>query len=102
MKKSSQINLRLDPPTELELTQVAVALGVSKSALVRRLTEAFLEEVKRTGSVTLKPDWGTGMTVADARTPWGERKILSEEPIAQVADDVSKYRVTKKGADDEP
>lgn len=94
MKKSSQINLRLDPPTEEQLTQVAVALGVSKSALVRRLTEAFLAEVKRTGSVKLKPEWVTGMTVADARTPWGERKSLEQEPLAKVAEDSPPYKVT--------
>lgn len=81
MKKSSQINLRLDPATEQELTEVAVALGVSKSALVRRLTEAFLKEVKRTGAVTLRPDWVETIRKADARTEWGERKISEpEEP----------------------
>lgn len=98
MKKSAQINLRLDTPTEAELTQVAQALGVSKSALVRRLTEAFLAEVKRTGSVTLKPEWVTGMTVADARSAWGDRKTLSDEmePISKVAEDPVVYKVQKK------
>jgi antitoxin component of RelBE/YafQ-DinJ toxin-antitoxin module len=74
MKKSAQINLRLDPPTELELTAVAESLGVSKSALVRRLTEAFLAEVKRTGIVKLSHEWTSKLTAADARSQWGERK----------------------------
>lgn len=76
MKKSSQINLRLDPPTDAELTQVAIALGVSKSALVRRLTEAFLAEVARTGAVALEPSWVRGMQTADARTAWGTSATL--------------------------
>lgn len=75
MKKSSQINLRLDPPTENELTAVAESLGVSKSALVRRLTEAFLAEVKRTGLVKLSHEWTSALIKADARTQWGDRKI---------------------------
>lgn len=80
MKKSSQINLRLDPPTETELTAVAESLGVSKSALVRRLTEAFLAEVKRTGLVTLSHEWTAALTKADARTQWGDRKIEKSVP----------------------
>lgn len=86
MKKSSQINLRLDPPTDLELTEVAKSLGVSKSALVRRLTEAFLAEVKRTGLVKLNHEWTGAITKADARTGWGERKLdksVIPPPISQ-------------------
>ena len=76
------------------LTEVAQALGVSKSALVRRVTEAFLAEVKRTGAVQLRPDWVNGLKKADARTEWGDRKIYPME--SKVAEDPTPYTVTKK------
>jgi hypothetical protein len=96
VSKSSQINIRFDDTTDAELVATAAALGVSKSALVRRLTEAFLAEVKRTGAVQLKPSWVKELGKADARSGWGERRISQDESIAKVAEDEAEYK-TKKG-----
>jgi predicted DNA-binding protein len=76
VQKTSQINIRFDPETEQQLNAVAEELGVSKSALVRRLTEKFLMEVKRIGAVNLNPEWIKEIGRADARAKWGERKIV--------------------------
>jgi predicted RNA polymerase sigma factor len=72
--KIQQINIRFDADTDAELRDTAAALGVSKSALVRRLTEAFLAEVKRTGAVKLKPEWIQDLRAADGRSGGKERK----------------------------
>lgn len=97
MQKSSQINIRFDPETEEQLNQTAEALGVSKSALIRRLTEKFLQEVRKTGAVTLNPKWITDMAAADARSSWGDRKILPDEQICKVADSHQSTPLASKG-----
>jgi hypothetical protein len=79
VQKSSQINIRFDPNTEAALNETAKELGLSKSALVRNLTEKFLAEVRRTGAVRLRPEWVNEMTKADARTQWGDRKITMND-----------------------
>jgi hypothetical protein len=89
VQKSSQINIRFDPKTEAALNDTAQSLGLSKSALVRNLTEKFLEEVRKTGAVELRPQWIADMARADARTQWGDRKILNDKPAT---DDVPDKR----------
>lgn len=79
MQKTSQINIRFEAATEEQLNAVAQELGVTKSALVRRLTEKFLMEVKRLGAVNLNPDWIRDMSRADARAKWGERRLVAAE-----------------------
>jgi hypothetical protein len=81
MKKTEQVNVRFDADTQADLDQTAEALGTSRSVLVRRLTEAFLKEVKRTGSVKLNPTWLNDLGKADARSDWGERKIPSDQDL---------------------
>lgn len=95
MQKSAQINIRLTPEIDEELNRVAQSLGVSKSSLVRRLTEKFLVEVKKLGVVELNPAWIEEMAKADARTSWGERKIFPANPEARVAEDATEYKVKK-------
>ena len=68
MRKNAQINIRFEENVDSHLTSVALALGVSKSALVRRLTEAFLAEVAKTGSVQLEPTWIQAIKPADGRS----------------------------------
>ena len=84
MAKDTQINIRFPSNMDRQLTETAVALGVSKSALVRRVTEMFLEEVSETGSVKLHPNWIKGLTEADGRSEWGSSKGKdgSEKPRA--------------------
>lgn len=89
MQKNSQINIRFDAQTEDALNETAQALGVSKSALVRSLTEKFLAEVKRTGAVQLKPKWIEDLVRADARSEWGDRRVVLNE-------DTPEYKATKK------
>lgn len=92
MAKTSQINIRFDPETDAQLTELAESLGVSKSSLVRRLTEKFIEEVRKMGTVEIDPEWLRNLAKADARSEWGERKT---QPLAKVADDVVQYKVSK-------
>jgi antitoxin component of RelBE/YafQ-DinJ toxin-antitoxin module len=79
VQKTSQINIRFDAETEAQLNVIAEELGVTKSALVRRLTEKFLAEVKRLGAVNLNPQWISEIGKADARAKWGERKLNAAE-----------------------
>lgn len=72
--KNKQINVRFSDETDQVLTDTAAKLGVSRSALVRHLTEQFLAETTRTGSLRLKPHWVGNLAQADARSQWGTRK----------------------------
>lgn len=80
--KNSQVNIRFDDSTDQELEATASKLGISKSALVRHLTRTFLEEVKLSGSLQLKPQWARMLGTADARSAGGERKIVPMNPEA--------------------
>lgn len=80
MSKNAQINIRFEANVDDELTRVAAALGVSKSALVRRLTEAFLAEVKRTGGVALHPTWIQDLKSADGRSKAGGGNEIKSKP----------------------
>lgn len=86
MSKDSQINVRFTADLDADLSHTAAQLGVSKSALVRRLTEVFLAEVKKTGAVSLNSEWVKDLTQADARSQWGEAKM----PKKQEADAATK------------
>jgi len=77
--KNSQVNIRFDDVTDAQLEQTAHDLGVSKSALVRHVTKTFLEEVRRTGALKLKPEWTRLIGDADGRSPWGEHKMQLNE-----------------------
>lgn len=79
MAKDSQINIRFDAETDAELEAAAKSLGVSKSALVRRLTEQFLADLKKRGGLSLGAEWVNELSAADARTKWGERKLEKPE-----------------------
>jgi hypothetical protein len=89
MAKDTQINVRFPADTDQKLAATAAQLGVSKSSLVRRLTDLFLAEVEATGAVSLNPHWIKDLTTADGRSAWGEartiegsrpKKFSSEEP----------------------
>jgi len=73
--KSSQINIRFTPQIEADLNAICEKMGTTKSSLVRKLTEVFITEVKRTGSLTLDHRWIRELGQADARSEWGERKL---------------------------
>lgn len=75
--KSAQINIRFSPQIEADLNSICEKLGITKSSLVRKLTEVFIAEVKRTGSLTLDHRWIRELGQADGRSEWGERKISS-------------------------
>jgi predicted DNA-binding protein len=77
--KSSQINIRFTPQIEADLNAICEKLGINKSALVRKLTEVFIAEVKRTGSLTLDHRWLRELGQADGRSEWGERKLKAED-----------------------
>jgi hypothetical protein len=91
MSKQSQINIRFDEKTEESLNEICGELGISKSALVRRLTEKFILEVKRCGGVKIDTATLNDLPAADGRTAWGEKKLGESEP-APVA-----YPAKKKG-----
>jgi len=83
--KSSQINIRFTPKTDADLNAICEKMGITKSALVRKLVEVFIADVKRTGSLTLDHRWVNELGQADARSEWGERKMKdsnlpTEEP----------------------
>ena len=75
MSKNSQINIRFDAETEAALNEICLQLGVSKSALVRRLTEKFILEVRMAGGIKIAASHLNTCGPADARTPWGEAKM---------------------------
>ena len=75
MSKQSQINIRFDEEMEKNLTKICGDLGISKSALVRRLTEKFILEVKRSGGVKIDSAAVNDLPPADGRTAWGEKKL---------------------------
>lgn len=77
--KTSQINIRFTPQIEADLNVTAEKLGLNKSALVRKITEVFLAEVKRSGTLHLDHTWIESITSADARTSWGKRKPGKED-----------------------
>lgn len=79
MAKNSQVNIRFDDSTAAQLEQTAAGLGISTSALVRHLTRTFLDDVKKTGSVQIKPQWTRMLNAADARSGWGDRKTASAD-----------------------
>jgi hypothetical protein len=88
MSKTSQINIRFDAPTEAALNEICSDLGISKSALVRRLTEKFIMEVKRSGGVKIAGMDSGEFGTADARTPWGEAKMQAGQGMSlKVAED---------------
>jgi hypothetical protein len=68
MIKNSQVNVRFDEQTDNLLEETAKSLGVSKSALVRHLTKTFLDDVKKSGSLKMKPNWVSLLEPADARS----------------------------------
>lgn len=78
MAKNSQVNIRFDDATDALLESTAAGIGISKSALVRHLTGTFLDEVQRTGSIKLRPDWIRMLGSADARSVGGERKLPTQ------------------------
>lgn len=98
MAKDTQINVRFPSEIDRKLTETAAQLGVSKSSLVRRVTEMFLEEVNSTGVIRLNPMWIQDLTKADARSPWGRpKKYSSEDPLPMVAEDSGSYVVKNHG-----
>jgi predicted DNA-binding protein len=84
VSKNQQVNIRFDDETDTELETTAEALGVSKSALVRRLTRQFLDDVRKRGALSLGAEWVRDLARADGRSAWGESKIeaasAAEEP----------------------
>lgn len=82
MSKEKQVNVRLDVETSAQLDEVARKFGVSKSSLIRHFTERFLATIRSKDGMPLD----LKMDPADARSPWGERKILA------VADDEATYK----------
>jgi len=86
MSKQSQINIRFDEETERNLTKICGDLGISKSALVRRLTEKFILEVKRSGGVKIDSAAVNDLPQADGRSPWGEKKLgeVHDSPLEDV------------------
>lgn len=98
MAKDTQINVRFPAEIDRRLTETAIQLGVSKSALVRRVTEMFVDEVMSTGVVRLNPMWIRDLTGADGRSPWGRPKKFSIEDqavpqIPKVADGGAPYKL---------
>ena len=98
--KTSQINVRFTPQIDADLTAICKKMGVTRSAMVRKLTEVFISEVKRTGSLTLNHQWIKALGDADARSPWGDRKLKGDQskkadspPLAKVAEDDRAYGV---------
>jgi predicted DNA-binding protein len=77
--KDSQINVRFDEATDAQLVAAAKKLGTTKSALVRHLTETFLSEIEATGSMALDLNWKAKLNGADARSPWGEPRMIAAE-----------------------
>ena len=97
MAKDTQINVRFPAEIDRRLTETAIQLGVSKSALVRRVTEMFVDEVTAAGVVRLNPMWIRDLTGADGRSPWGRpKKFSGEDSSAKVAEESAEYRTKKQ------
>lgn len=77
--KDTQVNVRFDEATDAQLVAAAKKLGTTKSALVRHLTETFLSEIAETGSMALNLNWMAKLGQADARSPWGEPRMIAAE-----------------------
>jgi predicted DNA-binding protein len=84
--KDSQVNVRFSEVTDAQLIAAAKKLGTTKSALVRHLTETFLSELSKSGSMALDLDWKKHLGAADARTAWGEAKM----PVAAETKETSR------------
>lgn len=67
MALGKQLPIRLDPSVEARLEQAAQVAGTSKSAIVRMLTETFVNQCVRGGRVTLPPDWAELLPRRDER-----------------------------------
>lgn len=108
MAKTEQVNIRFDVKTDQKLTKTSEKLGCSRGALVRRLTEVFLDQVEKTGSPLLNGSWTAALGKADGRTKWGGRK---GEPKPLPVEDTTKHTAIPcnisdsgnvSGADEQP